>query len=232
MHSKSDLAQDLAGLLGDTVVVTFLAQGAHWNVRGPEFVQFHDFFESYYKSVRSMTDPLAEYLRVLQYPAPCRLEEFLELSAVEPRDAGSDPIALTAALHAANNVLIDRLDRLFACASDCNEQGVADFAAGRLDAHKKWRWQLGTTVGADSTSANQLAEPAGYVEYPDYPDYPSDVSAEDAIVMLASAHGVNPAVLRAAWRRAVSADEAPLPRVAELAQKKYESRDADLLPRR
>jgi hypothetical protein len=37
-----------------------------------------------------------------------------------------------------------------------NQQGIADFLAGRISAHEKFMWQLSTIVGLDSTSISDL----------------------------------------------------------------------------
>lgn len=228
-HTKPDLARDLSECLGNTVVFKFLAQGYHWNVRGPQFVQFHDLFGEIYEEAEGAVDHTAELIRVLGYDAPYLLTDLAKLSEIEPRGISSnDPLELAAALYAANNVVLECLNKTFACADGCNEQGIADFVAGRIDAHQKLRWQLGTIIGADSTTPSMTAPDTG----DDFLPTSDWTEPEEMLVMLASAHGVNAAVLRASYRRAIEAGENPAERVTELAQKKYDSRDADLLPRR
>lgn len=152
--SKDALAAKLMCVLSDTVIFKFLAQGYHWNVRGKEFSQFHDFFGDIYEDAEGAIDPLAENLRKLDFDAPFLLEDFLSLTCIETRPVGYDPIAMSASLYDANNKVLEYLMDAFNIANNCNEQGVADFLAGRIDMHKKWKWQIGTTIGADSTSVS------------------------------------------------------------------------------
>lgn len=139
---KPELVECLADTLGNAVHFYFKAQGHHWNVTGRDFSQFHDFFGDIYEDVYSSIDPLAENMRKLGAMAPYRLEEFANLSQMDDMDCGTDAMMMVQDLYAANNVMIMSLNNCFQLASDANEQGVADFAAGRIDAHKMWRWQL------------------------------------------------------------------------------------------
>ena len=233
--NNAALATCLTKSLGDAVVFKFLAHGYHWNVRGKDFPQFHDKFAEIYEDADSAVDPLAESVRKMGFDAPYLLTDLAGLSDIEPRPvSGNDPVELSAALHAANNVVLQNLGRAFDCADECNEQGIANLLAERIDAHQKWRWQLGTVTGADST---QMTGQPGMLDQgpvvievtePQY-EMPMD-DPEMFLSILASAHQVNTAVLRASYRRAVKAGENPVARVTELAAKKYQSRDADLLP--
>ena len=49
-------------------------------------------------------------------------------------------------LQTANNAMIDNLNKVFELATAANEQGVADFAAGRLDVHKKHGWMIRSSL--------------------------------------------------------------------------------------
>jgi starvation-inducible DNA-binding protein len=139
---KPEVVECLADTLGNAVHLYFKAHGHHWNVTGRDFSQFHDFFEEIYTDVYSSFDPLAENMRKLGAMAPFRLEDFANLSQMDDMDCGSDAMLMVQDLYAANNVMIMSLDNCFQVASDSNEQGIADFIAGRIDEHKKWRWQL------------------------------------------------------------------------------------------
>jgi starvation-inducible DNA-binding protein len=139
---KPEVVACLADTLGNAVHMYFKAHGHHWNVTGRDFSQFHDFFEEIYADVYSSFDPLAENMRKLGGMAPYRLEDFASLSQMDDMECACDAMLMIQDLYAANNVMIMSLDNCFAVATSANEQGVADFIAGRIDQHKKWRWQL------------------------------------------------------------------------------------------
>ena len=153
---KPDVVSCLADTLGNAVHLYFKAHGHHWNVTGRDFAQFHEFFAEIYEDVYSMLDPLAENMRKLGSVAPYRLEEFMNLSQIEDMDCGSDAMRMVQDLLAANNVMIASLDNCFQVATEANEQGVADYIAGRIDEHKKWRWQL--TAFLSPTEADSLGK--------------------------------------------------------------------------
>lgn len=149
--TKDALGEKLMCILSDYVIYKFLAQGYHWNVRGPEFSQFHKFFGKIYEDAESAIDPTAEALRTLGYDAPFLLEDFSSLTCIEARPVGYDPIAMSASLYDANGKILNYLMEAFEIANSCHQQGIADFLAGRISQHQKWNWQIGTTIGADST---------------------------------------------------------------------------------
>jgi starvation-inducible DNA-binding protein len=172
-NPKEALARQLAKLLGDTVNFTFLAQGAHWNVKGSDFYQMHEFFGLIYEDAQESIDPMAENILKLGYDAPYTLTDFKMFSSIEPRRVTTgQKLEFVAALHEANAELLHCLNNGFELAEKANEQGVADFLAGRIDMQQKWQWQLSATLG---TSVNvgvtqDVAEEGSYIieETPEY----------------------------------------------------------------
>jgi starvation-inducible DNA-binding protein len=154
MHQK--LAEHLAVCLADTVTYKFIAHGYHWNVKGPEFTQFHDFFATLYEDADSAIDPLAENIRKLGFDAPFTLEDFASLTCVSVNPVSGDPIEMSSNLYEINCHLKECLTKAFDIANACNEQGIANFLAERIDQHAKWVWQIGTTIGADSTVITRI----------------------------------------------------------------------------
>lgn len=151
-HGKgnSDLAQHLAKILGSVVAFQFLAQGYHWNVKGRDFYEFHEFFGDIYEDVQGSIDPMAENIRKLGYEAPYFLADFMDLSIVDggQRQLGN-ATSMVQSLYIENMKLTEALEKAFNVASNCNEQGIADFLAGRIDMHKKWAWQLSAALMED-----------------------------------------------------------------------------------
>jgi len=154
MHRE--LAEKLAVCLGDTVAYKFIAHGYHWNVKGPLFSQFHEFFSDLYEDADSAIDPLAENIRKLGFDSPFTLEDFSSLTCLDINPVSGDPIDMASNLLIINKHLKECLTGAFDIANACNEQGIANFLAERIDMHSKWIWQLSTTVGADATSITRL----------------------------------------------------------------------------
>lgn len=142
MVEKPELVNALAENLSNAVVLYFKAHGHHWNVVGPDFAEFHDFFEEIYADVLAQFDPIAENMRKLGALAPFRLTDFENMNQMQDMDVASDPMLMLRDLYEANNVMIESINVAFKIANELDEQGIADYLAGRDDMHKKWRWQL------------------------------------------------------------------------------------------
>lgn len=138
----SKLTDALKTSLADVITMSFVAQGYHWNVEGQDFSQYHALFAEIYDDVYSSIDPLAENIRKMDEYAPFTLSKFIELRTVESKDVKPEPKAMAKALLTVNEGVIDSIKKAFNAAVDADEQGIADFLAGREDMHKKWSWQL------------------------------------------------------------------------------------------
>jgi len=149
MHGPNpELAAKLAKLLSDVVTAKFVYQGYHWNVLGGDFAEMHDFFGKLYEDVDGAIDPLAENILKVGYAAPYLLTDFVEMSTIkEPRYDGANVPELLNSVLNVNQALIDCYYDAFTEAEKCNEQGLMDFLAGRIDTHKKWNWQIKAFLG-------------------------------------------------------------------------------------
>jgi DNA-binding ferritin-like protein len=137
----------LERLLSDTVSFYFRAHGYHWNVKGQDFSQFHELFGEVYADTYGSIDPLAENILKLGYKAPFNLGEFMSMRSIQDSEGvAMTPQALTADLARANDVLIDELKAAFDVVEAANEQGIADFLAGRIDSHMEWAWKLKSSL--------------------------------------------------------------------------------------
>jgi len=175
-HSNETLAGHLAEVLSDAVVMSHVAHGYHWNVKGKDFSQFHDFFGEIYEDIQGSIDPIAENILKIGYDAPFSLQDFMQRTSCkqEPVRSG-DPIRMVSSLMQMNEQILACLNSAFKAAEACYEQGIMDFLAGRIDMHKKWHWQLTATTG------NNVAKSGGtnviYVEA--QPTMDTDLGTDD-----------------------------------------------------
>jgi starvation-inducible DNA-binding protein len=147
-NSNPELASRLAKLLSDVVTVKFIFQGYHWNVLGPDFGEYHDFFGLLYEDLENSIDPLGENILKLGFPAPYLLQDYAEMTEInEQRLDGTSPKFMLDSALRINEQLIDCYNGTFAEAESCREQGLMDFLAQRIDAHKKWSWQIRAYLG-------------------------------------------------------------------------------------
>ena len=182
MNQVHDLNEELAELLADVVSFYFRAHGAHWNVKGSDFSEYHKLFLKIYEDVYESIDPIAENLRKLGAIAPFTLPAFLSLRTIE--DASTtlqDPIALANDLLTANDIILDELSDVFDCATNYNQQGVANFIAGRIDQHQFWKWQLTASLGQEVTQPSPDPVDSQGIDEDDQYDQVDDMLSEQGL---------------------------------------------------
>ena len=144
------LAQYLAKLVGTLFVFQTEAHGFHWNVKGKDFREYHEFFGEIYETADGFIDDAAENILKLGYDAPYLLTDFLELSCIEQRErvTTGDIQQMSQILLTDNAKLLKDTKEAFDCANSCNEQGIANFLAEVINAHEKIQWQLRASLNA------------------------------------------------------------------------------------
>ena len=105
-------------------------------------MQLHEFFGNIYEDVYGAIDPTAEYIRTLDDYTPGSFERFGELSIISGQTKIPRARLMIEELLANNGQMIELLNQCFADAEQENQQGIADFVAGRLTAHGKHGWML------------------------------------------------------------------------------------------
>ena len=158
-ESTPDLAEELNELLANVVSFYFKAHGAHWNVMGPDFAEYHELFGEIYSDAYGSIDPIAENVRKLGKPALAGLST-IALTAELPETAQgvTEARILAAEILSANEMLIGELAEAFDCAIMHNQQGIANFLAERIDAHQKWKWQLSSSLGVNVMNPDPVSE--------------------------------------------------------------------------
>jgi len=156
------LADALRNLLSDVVAFYLEAHGAHWNVVGDDFTQYHDLFGEIYSDVYESIDPLAENIRKLGAAAPFDLRDIASDPSVGSASGAVNPEDLCEELYASNSVILLKILSCFNMATSFSEQGIANFLAERQDMHKKWAWQLSASLDprGEQSPVSEAAEPS------------------------------------------------------------------------
>ena len=137
------LSDNLKTLLATEYAFVIKAQFFHWNVEGPDFAQLHKFFGKIYDEVyENSIDQTAEFIRILDDYTPGSFERFAELSLIQGQTKIPRARLMIEELLADCEILIDLLNQTFDSAESEDQQGIADFVAGRIDAMGKHRWML------------------------------------------------------------------------------------------
>jgi starvation-inducible DNA-binding protein len=159
---NASLVEALRNLLSDVVAFYLESHGAHWNVVGDDFAQYHELFGEIYSDVYESIDPLAENIRKLGAAAPFDLRDIANDPSVGSASGAVNPEDLCEELYASNSVILLKILSCFNLATSASEQGIANFLAERQDMHKKWAWQLSSSLDprGEQTPAQEVAEPS------------------------------------------------------------------------
>jgi starvation-inducible DNA-binding protein len=140
------LADSLKKLLANSYAFTIKAQQFHWNVEGPNFPQYHEFFGDLYSEVYGSIDKTAEYIRTLDSYTPGSLERFNELSDIKGQTMIPRAELMFAELLQDNEIVLHCLGECMAHAKNENNYGIENYIAERMDAHNKHGWMLKATL--------------------------------------------------------------------------------------
>ena len=140
------LVEMMRKVLADTFAMYLKAHNYHWNVEGPNFPQYHEFFGNLYEELHDAVDPIAEEIRSLDAYAPGSFSRFMELTDIQ--DELNVPMGrdMAVKLLADNAIVLSTLNMAFKLANQFDKQGLADFLAGRIDVHNKHAWMLRSII--------------------------------------------------------------------------------------
>lgn len=160
IEAKQQLAGKLAEVLADLNVLATVSHGFHWNVKGPDFKEYHAFFGDIYDTTQDAIDPIAENIQKLGFDAPYLMQDFLSLTSISVgRVRSSDPQTMLEQLAEMNGQLIVCLNDAFKVATDVDAQAIANFLAGQLDIQEKWQWQIAASLGLSVNDLSQASYP-------------------------------------------------------------------------
>lgn len=129
-------------VLADSFKFYVRAQGYHWNVEGPLFLQYHELFEKIYSDVHGSIDIIAEEIRAMGVYVPGSLGRFLELSSTGEEREIVDPQTMISRLLDENNAVLNSIKNAYDAAEAASNHGFSNLMAERMSAHKKIGWML------------------------------------------------------------------------------------------
>ena len=122
------------------------AHNFHWNVEGALFQQFHELFGTIYEEVYGSIDDFAENIRKLGAYTPGSFDRFNMLSKIDDENGVPTAEQMVQILLEDSDKMAVIFKAAFDSAEAAGEHGLADFLAGRQDAHRKHSWMLRSTL--------------------------------------------------------------------------------------
>jgi starvation-inducible DNA-binding protein len=122
------------------------AQNFHWNVTGPFFTQLHQLFGDIYEEVGDSIDPFAENIRKANAFVPASFARFSMLTQIQDETEIIDDADMIQELLQDSDKMVKILKFCFDVATRLGEDGLSNFLAERMDAHRKHSWMLRATI--------------------------------------------------------------------------------------
>jgi len=130
--------------LADANIFYIKLRKFHWNLKGPDFMEYHLLFEKQYEGVEKAIDEIAERITSLGGVAIGTTEEFSKLSQLK-ESAGKVPSEdqMLKELLADHETMIRTLrENIDKCDDDYGDVGTADFLTDLIREHEKNAWKL------------------------------------------------------------------------------------------
>ena len=143
-----DLIEEMKVSLASTFSFYLKAHNFHWNVEGPNFSQYHAFFETIYTDAWDAVDAIAEHIRALNSYAPGSLTRFKDLTVINDELNISSSLSMVTKLLEDNQKIITTLTAAYKLAEANNKCGLSNFLQDRIDRHEKNAWMLRSIVKA------------------------------------------------------------------------------------
>lgn len=118
------------------------AQYYHWNIEGPNFVQYHDFLSELYTETDVAVDMLAELVRTLDGYAPGAHRMIMDLSLLADDNTVPTALVMLQNLRMDNETLLNALRVCYQTAEDAGQIGISNYLQDRIQAHEKHAWML------------------------------------------------------------------------------------------
>jgi starvation-inducible DNA-binding protein len=139
---REQLILQMKTLLASSFSFYLKVHNYHWNVTGPNFAQYHDFFGDLYEEVWQSLDDTAEEIRKLGAFAPGSLSRYIEMSVIDDEVNIPDTKSMFIRLEQDNAKLLEILYMARATANEEDAAGTLDYLESRIGVHEKHAWMI------------------------------------------------------------------------------------------
>ena len=152
------LIEKMNKLLATSFAFYLKAHNFHWNIKGQDFHQYHDFFGDLYEEVWGSVDTTAEQIRALGGKAKGSLTEYKESSTVRDQMTDIGIQEMNAMLYRDNDAVISLLNEVHQEAEKQRAFGLLNYIEGRIDTHRKHGWMLSASMDKEVAAPQPVKE--------------------------------------------------------------------------
>ena len=136
------IASALNELLANYQVHYQKLRNYHWNVKGADFFDLHEEFETLYTEANQNIDEIAERIRVFSHTPLSTLRDYLEHSAI--KETGTDLTAEVMAREVLSDfrILLGYLVNVLSIVSEHDDAGTEQMIKGYIKRIEKHHWML------------------------------------------------------------------------------------------
>lgn len=139
---KDQLISQMKVVLATSFSLYLKAHNYHWNVTGPNFAQYHEFFGDLYTEIWESLDTTAEEIRKLGSFVPGSLSRYSEITRIEDELNIPPASVMFQRLASDNDKLLELLYLARVTADVVDAAGTLDYLESRIGVHEKHAWML------------------------------------------------------------------------------------------
>ena len=136
------VCDNLNAVLADGNVLYLKLRKFHWNLKGPDFMQFHRLFEEQYEAIEKAIDEVAERILTLGHVPDHSYSEYLRHAKIkEVVNQGNGKDALKSVMDSLS-ILLDEEREILQLAADANDEGTNALMSDYIRQQEKLVWMF------------------------------------------------------------------------------------------
>lgn len=136
------LVNELKQIQATAFALARKTQYYHWNIEGPDFVQYHEFLGTLYAEIDDSVDVIAELIRTIPDYAPGAWRMLTELSLIQDDATVATAMEMLSRLREDNETLLNALRVCYETAETAGQIGISNYLQDRVQAHEKHAWMM------------------------------------------------------------------------------------------
>lgn len=141
-NDRTEIADGLKKLLGDSYTLYLQTHNFHWNVTGPSFRELHLMFEEHYQELAEAVDVIAERIRTLDVAAPGTYKALAAHSSIEEVEGVPPAEEMIDRLTRGHEQVVKTCRAVLKVAQQAADESTAALVSDRMRVHEKTAWML------------------------------------------------------------------------------------------
>ena len=153
-----DLIEKLNKLLATSFAMYLKTHFFHWNMRGSDFFEYHNFFDGLYNDIWESVDSTAEEIKAIKGIAYGSFTQYESLSQVKDQTTVPTIQEMVSILYRDNEAVIDCLNEVHQAAEANKQYGLVNYIEDRIDKHRKHGWMLSASMSDQPVKEEKVVE--------------------------------------------------------------------------